>query len=141
MSGEFTEVSPWPRVAVVAAAEAVTVPLLRRAAIIDVPVTGLLTPSRRRGAAVSRSSPGCWSRRGLSEGLTPRSSALSGPLRVPGSPRTCGVPPRPAAVVAGGGALVAIVFVSGLAESTVRLVLLARLGHGLDQRFGNASTS
>jgi len=60
MSGEFTNlVAVATCGAVVAAAEAVTIPLLRRAAIIDVPShrSSHTIPTPR--AAASRSSPGC----------------------------------------------------------------------------------
>ena len=132
MSGEFTEVLAVAACgAVVAAAEAVTVPLLRRAAIIDVPghrsshtvptprgggipvIAGLLVAAGLIGgadAAVFGFAVAAFGLLGLAEDVhgLPAARRLIWQLA--------------------GGALVAVVLVSGLAEPTVRLLLLAALG-------------
>jgi UDP-N-acetylmuramyl pentapeptide phosphotransferase/UDP-N-acetylglucosamine-1-phosphate transferase len=132
MSGEFSNLLAVAACgAVVAAAEAVTIPLLRRAAIIDVPghrsshtiptprgggipiAVGLLVAAGLIGgaiAAVFAFAVAAFGLLGFAEdlhGLTPcRRLILQGT----------------------GGVLVAMVLVSGLNEPTARLVLLAVLG-------------
>ena len=131
MSGEFTNVLAVAVCgAVVAAAEAVTVPLLRRAAIIDVPghrsshtiptprgggipvAAGLLVAAALIGganAAVFGFAVAAFGLLGFAEDLR-------------------GLPPgRRLIWQAAGGATVAVVLVSGLAEPTVTVVLLAVL--------------
>jgi len=132
MSGVFTNVLAVAACgAVVAAAEAVTVPLLRRAAIIDVPghrsshtvptprgggipvAAGLLVAAGLIGganAAVFGFAVAAFGLLGFAEDLS-------------------GLPPgRRLIWQAAGSAMVAIVLVSGLAEPTVKVVLLAVLG-------------
>src|SRR5260370_5736262 len=131
MSGEFKELVVEAACgAVVAAAEAVTVPLLRRAAIIDEPshrsshtiptprgggipvAAGLLVASGLIGgadAAVFGFAVAAFGLLGLAEDLR-------------------GLPPgRRLIWQAADSAMVAIVLVSGLAASTVRVALLAGL--------------
>ena len=131
MSGEFTHVLAVAVCgAVVAAAEAVTVPLLRRAAIIDVPghrsshtiptprgggipvAAGLLVAAaliRGANAAVFGFAVAAFGLLGFAEDLR-------------------GLPPgRRLIWQAAGSATVAVVLVSGLAEPTVTVVLLAVL--------------
>ncbi len=142
MSGEFTNVLAVAACgAVVAAAEAVTVPLLRRAAIIDVPghrsshtiptprgggipvAAGLLVAAALVGganAAVFGFAVAAFGLLGFAEDLR-------------------GLPPgRRLIWQAVGGAMVAIVLVSGLAEPTVKVLLLAVLGMAWITGFVNA---
>jgi UDP-N-acetylmuramyl pentapeptide phosphotransferase/UDP-N-acetylglucosamine-1-phosphate transferase len=142
MSGEFTNVLAVAACgAVVAAAEAVTVPLLRRAAIIDVPghrsshtvptprgggipvAVGLLVAAALIGgadAAVFGFAVAAFGLLGFTEDLR-------------------GLPPGQRLVwQAAAGAMVAIVLVSGLAQPTVTLVLLAVLGTAWITGFVNA---
>ena len=142
MSGEFTNVLAVAACgAVVAAAEAVTVPLLRRAAIIDVPghrsshtiptprgggipvAAGLLVAAALIGganAAVFGFAVAAFGLLGFAEDLR-------------------GLPPgRRLIWQAVGGAMVAIVLVSGLAEPTVKVLLLAVLGMAWITGFVNA---
>ncbi len=142
MSGEFTNVLAVAACGtVVAAAEAVTVPLLRRAAIIDVPghrsshtvptprgggipvAVGLLVAAGLIGganAAVFGFAVAAFALLGFAEDLR-------------------GLPPgRRLIWQAAGGAMVAIVLVSGLAAPTVTVVLLAVLGTAWITGFVNA---
>jgi UDP-N-acetylmuramyl pentapeptide phosphotransferase/UDP-N-acetylglucosamine-1-phosphate transferase len=142
MSGEFTNVLAVAACgAVVAAAEAVTVPLLRRAAIIDVPghrsshtvptprgggipvAVGLLVAAALIGgadAAVFGFAVAAFGLLGFTEDLR-------------------GLPPGQRLIwQAAAGAMVAIVLVSGLAQPTVTLVLLAVLGTAWITGFVNA---
>ncbi len=131
MSGEFTNVLAVAACgAVVAAAEAVTIPLLRRATIIDVPghrsshtvptprgggipvAAGLLVAAGMIGganAAVFGFAVAAFGLLGFAEDLRGLTAG------------------RRLILQAAGGAMVAVVLVSGLAGSTVTVVLLAAL--------------
>ena len=131
MSGEFTDLFAVSACgAVVAAAEAVTIPLLRRAAVIDVPghrsshtvptprgggvpiAAGLLVAAGLIGgviAAVFAFAVAAFGLLGFAEDLRGLTAA------------------RRLILQAAGGVLIAMVLVSGLAAPTARLVLLAAL--------------
>ena len=131
MSGEFTDLfAVLACGAVVAAAEAVTIPLLRRAAVIDVPghrsshtvptprgggvpvAAGLLVAAGLIGgviAAVFAFAVAAFALLGFAEDLRGLTAG------------------RRLILQAAGGVLVAVVLVSGLAGPTARLVLLAAL--------------
>jgi UDP-GlcNAc:undecaprenyl-phosphate/decaprenyl-phosphate GlcNAc-1-phosphate transferase len=127
--------------AVVAAAEAVTVPLLRRAAIIDVPGhrSSHTIPTPRGGGIP------------VAAGLLVAAALIGGPNAVVFGFAVAafgllgfaedlrGLPPgRRLIWQAAGSAMVAVMLVSGLAEPTVTVVLLAVLGTAWITGFVNA---
>ncbi len=131
MSGEFTDlVAVLACGALVAAAEAVTIPLLRRAAVIDVPgYRSSHTVPTPRGGGIPIAA-GLLVAAGLIGGVIAAVFAFAvatfGLLGFAEDLRglTAG---RRLILQAAGGVLVAVVLVSGLAGPTARLVLLAAL--------------
>jgi UDP-GlcNAc:undecaprenyl-phosphate GlcNAc-1-phosphate transferase len=142
MSGEFTNLLAVAACgAVVAAAEAVTIPLLRRAAIIDMPGhrSSHTVPTPRGGGVP------------IAAGLLVAAALIGGVIAVVFA---CAVAAfgllgfaedlrgltagRRLILQAAGSVLVAMVLVSGLAGSTARLVLLAAAGAAWITAFVNA---
>jgi len=142
MSGEFTKLLAVAACGgVVVAAEAVTVPLLRRAAIIDVPCdrSSHTIPTPRGGgipvaAGLLVASGLMWEANAAVFGFAVAAFGLLGLAE-----DLHGLPPgRRLIWQAASGAMVAIVLVSGLAEPMATVLLLAALGMTWITGFVNA---